>query len=128
MLGYASSVSLQWLFILTLYGTFIPNTWRRCAAVVAVLAASQLILYAVWGLWVRPLDPLTFGRGLSVIGFWLVVSAVIAVVSWLLLHAVIGVVFLFASSSRFALMLRASSFAGSTNLSSSTLTSSSLAS
>src|SRR5262249_34424729 len=81
MLGYASSVSLQWFFILTLYGTFIPNTWRRCAAVVAVLAASQLILYAVWGLRVRPLDPLTFGRGLSVIGFWVVVSAVIAVVS-----------------------------------------------
>src|SRR5262245_10047837 len=81
MLGYASTVSLQWFLILTLYGTFIPNTWRRCAAVVAVLAASQLILYAVWGLWVRPLDPLTFGRGLSNIGFWIVLVAVIAVVS-----------------------------------------------
>src|SRR5262245_8347287 len=38
---YTMMVALQWFFILTLYGTFIPNTWRRCAAVVAVLAASQ---------------------------------------------------------------------------------------
>jgi serine/threonine-protein kinase len=81
LLSYASNVSLQWLLILTLYGTFIPNTWRRCAVVVAVLVASQLILYAVWGLWIRPLDSLTFGRGLSNIGFWLTVSAIIAVVS-----------------------------------------------
>src|SRR5262249_46819903 len=35
MLCYVGNVSLQWLLILTLYGTFIPNTWRRCAAVVA---------------------------------------------------------------------------------------------
>src|SRR5262249_17529378 len=82
MLGYASSVSLQWIFILTLYGRFIPNTWRRCALVAAVLVASKLILYAIWGLWGRPLDPLGFGRGRSVIGFWLAVRAVIAVVSW----------------------------------------------
>ncbi|MGH9868145.1 MAG: serine/threonine-protein kinase [Candidatus Polarisedimenticolia bacterium] len=81
MLSYASNVSLQWFLVLTLYGTFIPNTWRRCAAVVAVLAACQLILYAVWGSWVRPLDPLTFGRGLSTIGFWLAVGGVIAVVA-----------------------------------------------
>ena len=35
---YTMMVALQWFFILTLYGTFIPNTWRRCANVVAVLA------------------------------------------------------------------------------------------
>jgi eukaryotic-like serine/threonine-protein kinase len=80
-LCYANYVSLQWFFILTLYGTFIPNTWRRCAAVVAVLAASQLILFVVWGLWLRPPDPLAFWRSLNVLGLWLVVSSVIAVVS-----------------------------------------------
>src|SRR5262249_24956053 len=26
---YTMMVALQWFFILTLYGTFIPNTWRR---------------------------------------------------------------------------------------------------
>src|SRR5262245_49336298 len=80
-LCYANYVSLQWFFILTLYGTFIPNTWRRCAAVVAILAASQLILFVVWGLWLRPPDPLAFWRSLNVLVLWLVVSSVIAVVS-----------------------------------------------
>jgi serine/threonine-protein kinase len=80
-LCYANYVSLLWFFILTLYGTFIPNTWRRCAAVVAVLAASQLILFVVWGLWLRPPDPLAFWRSLNVLGLWLVVSSVIAVLS-----------------------------------------------
>src|SRR5262245_39676281 len=81
VMSYTFSVSLQWFLILTLYGTFIPNTWRRCAAVVAALAASQLILFAVWGLWLRPPDPLTFGRSFNIIGLWLVASAAIAVVS-----------------------------------------------
>src|SRR5262245_10201281 len=54
---YTMMVSLQWFFILTIYGTFIPNTWRRCAAVVAVLAACPLVLFIVQGLWLRPLDP-----------------------------------------------------------------------
>src|SRR5262245_24208781 len=81
VMSYTFSVSLQWFLILTLYGTFLPNTWQRCAAVVAVLAASQLILFVVWGLWVRPIDSGTFGISLVIIGFWVVVAAVIAVVA-----------------------------------------------
>jgi serine/threonine-protein kinase len=79
--SFTFSVSLQWFLILTLYGTFIPNTWRRCAAVVAVVAASQLILFVVWGLQVRPIDSGTFGLSLMIIGFWVVAAAVIAVVA-----------------------------------------------
>src|SRR5262249_33506651 len=45
------------------------------------LAASQLILFVVWGLWVRPIDSGTFGISLVIIGFWVVVAAVIAVVA-----------------------------------------------
>jgi serine/threonine-protein kinase len=78
---YAFSASLQWFLILTLYGTFIPNTWQRCAAVVAVAAASQLILFVVWGLWIRPIDSAAFGFGLVVIGFWLVVAGAVAIVA-----------------------------------------------
>src|SRR5262249_40088257 len=81
VMGYTFSLALQWFLILTLYGTFIPNTWRRCAAVVAVVAASQVILFVTWGLWVRPFDSGTFGISLIIIGFWVVVAGVIAVVA-----------------------------------------------
>jgi hypothetical protein len=78
---YTMMVSLQWFFILTLYGTFIPNTWQRCAAVVAVLAACPLVLFIVRGLWLRPLDPSIFRIGLVQIGFFVGLGAVVAVVA-----------------------------------------------
>jgi eukaryotic-like serine/threonine-protein kinase len=81
MTCYVNAVSLQWFAILTLYGTFIPNTWRRCAAVVAVLAASPLVLFAVQGLWLHPLDAETFWHSLIVFGFWVILGAVIAVLA-----------------------------------------------
>ena len=78
---YTMMVALQWFFILTLYGTFIPNTWRRCASVVAVLAASPLVLFIVQGVWLRPLDPTIFRIGLLQIAFFVTLAAVIAVVA-----------------------------------------------
>jgi serine/threonine-protein kinase len=78
---YTMMVALQWFFILTLYGTFIPNTWRRCAAVVAALAASPLVLFIVQGVWLRPIDPTIFRTGLLQIGFFLTLAAVIAVMA-----------------------------------------------
>jgi serine/threonine-protein kinase len=39
--------SLRWFCLIVLYGTFIPNTWRRCAGVVGVMAAVPLALL-VW--------------------------------------------------------------------------------
>ena len=39
----ASRQSLIWLALIVAYGTFIPNTWRRCAAVVGVLAATPIV-------------------------------------------------------------------------------------
>jgi serine/threonine-protein kinase len=78
---YTMMVALQWFFVLTLYGTFIPNTWRRCASVVAVLAASPLVLFMVQGVWLRPLDPTIFRIGLLQIAFFVILAAVIAVVA-----------------------------------------------
>jgi serine/threonine-protein kinase len=78
---YTMMVALQWFFILTVYGTFIPNTWRRCAAVVAVLAASPLALFIIQGLWLRPLDPTIFRISLLQIGFFVTLAAVVAVVA-----------------------------------------------
>jgi serine/threonine-protein kinase len=46
--GAASA--LRWFALLVLYGTWIPNTWRRCAVMAACLAAIPLLL--TLGLWV----------------------------------------------------------------------------
>jgi serine/threonine-protein kinase len=41
---------LRWCLVIVLYGTFIPNTWRRCATVVASLAAVPVVLMLAVGL------------------------------------------------------------------------------
>jgi eukaryotic-like serine/threonine-protein kinase len=38
------SAALRWFLLIVLYGTFIPNTWRRCAAVVVGLAVLPVVL------------------------------------------------------------------------------------
>src|SRR5581483_2866713 len=38
------AAALRWFLLIVLYGTFIPNTWRRCAAVVGVLALIPVVL------------------------------------------------------------------------------------
>ncbi|HZT83010.1 MAG TPA: serine/threonine-protein kinase [Gemmataceae bacterium] len=40
--AYASAS--RWLILMVLYGVFIPNTWRRCAAAVAVLGLAPLAI------------------------------------------------------------------------------------
>jgi tRNA A-37 threonylcarbamoyl transferase component Bud32 len=35
---------MRWFFLIVLYGMFIPNTWRRCAAVVGCMAAIPIVL------------------------------------------------------------------------------------
>jgi serine/threonine-protein kinase len=40
------SAALRWFLLIVLYGTFIPNTWRRCAATVGSLALVPVILMA----------------------------------------------------------------------------------
>jgi serine/threonine-protein kinase len=41
---------LRWCLVMVLYGTFIPNTWRRCTAVVGTLAAIPIVLMVAVGL------------------------------------------------------------------------------
>jgi eukaryotic-like serine/threonine-protein kinase len=43
------STSLRWFVLLVLYGTFIPNTWKRCAAVVALLILTPVVLNVIAG-------------------------------------------------------------------------------
>jgi eukaryotic-like serine/threonine-protein kinase len=36
--------NMKWFLLIVLYGTFIPNTWRRCATIVGILVAIPLVL------------------------------------------------------------------------------------
>jgi serine/threonine-protein kinase len=38
------SAALRWFLLIVLYGTFIPNTWQRCAVVVGSLALLPVVL------------------------------------------------------------------------------------
>jgi tRNA A-37 threonylcarbamoyl transferase component Bud32 len=39
-----SQNTLRWFALIVIYGTFVPNTWRRCAVIVGVLALTPLAL------------------------------------------------------------------------------------
>src|SRR5262249_8292450 len=69
-----------WFALLATYGLFIPNPWRRCAVVVALIAACPLAvaLIQAWG----PAPAIT-GRPLLyytiALGFWSVFGGLLAV-------------------------------------------------
>ena len=73
-------VGVFWFALLTLYGLFVPNTWRRGAVVVGLIAACPLAVALVeegrtgWPLAGRPLQ-----YYLAVLGFWAAFGAVLAV-------------------------------------------------
>jgi serine/threonine-protein kinase len=46
----AHAICLPWVFLILLYGIFIPNTWRRCAAVVGPAAALPPLISITTGL------------------------------------------------------------------------------
>lgn len=43
----AAAISLPWIYVIIMYGIFIPNTWRRCTAVVGVLAVTPVVIAIV---------------------------------------------------------------------------------
>ena len=47
MMLLASRQSLIWFGLIVAYGMFIPNTWRRCAAVVGLMALTPLVSTAI---------------------------------------------------------------------------------
>jgi serine/threonine-protein kinase len=72
----ANAASLLWFFVITAYGTIIPNTLRRVATVTTVIALSPVALFIVYSHWVRPLEPAAIGMVL----FGLTAGNIIAVV------------------------------------------------
>jgi serine/threonine-protein kinase len=68
---------LRWFLLIILYGTFIPNTARRCAAVVGSLALLPLLLMGVGS----QLDPATADYVLSAIPETVIILATAAAIA-----------------------------------------------
>src|SRR5262245_18889235 len=75
---YAMARAMTWGYLLIGYGIFIPNTWRRCAAVLVVLALLPLATSALGGLWNEAVSGQTL-RYLGEMSVWLALSTAIAV-------------------------------------------------
>ncbi|HLJ95867.1 MAG TPA: serine/threonine-protein kinase [Gemmataceae bacterium] len=72
-----SAASLRWFLLIVLYGTFIPNTWRRCAAVVGSMAVLPVALMVIGSL----LDPVTAPYVLSALPETIVLMAIAVAVA-----------------------------------------------
>jgi serine/threonine-protein kinase len=73
--SYAYSNAARWALLLVGYATLIPNTGRRSAAVLSVLALSPLVFFAAWSHWVRPLPTSIVLDVLSVLAVFLSLAA-----------------------------------------------------
>ena len=73
------SASLRWFSLLVGYGALIPNTWRRCAIVVGILAATPLVFLAALTLWVRPLETEVALNAITGLALWIGVAAALVV-------------------------------------------------
>jgi serine/threonine-protein kinase len=64
--------NLHWIFLVAFYGLFVPNTWRRCVAVVVCLSAIP-VLVTVATAYVNPLvaSKLTLLVGVTCVGMFL---------------------------------------------------------
>jgi serine/threonine-protein kinase len=75
----AYAIGLPWVFIILLYGIFIPNTWPRCAAVVGTAVVIPLLISLTTGLSAeatRGHGPVLFWVPLAV---WLALAAASAI-------------------------------------------------
>jgi serine/threonine-protein kinase len=71
---------LGWFALLTTYGLFVPNTWRRCTAVVVAIVLCPFVVLAVD--LTRPecaVDGPALVQYLTVLGTWLVFGAALAI-------------------------------------------------
>jgi serine/threonine-protein kinase len=74
----ARCVCLPWFGSVVLYGTFIPNTWRRCAALVIGMVLTPLLLSGGLGLLHR-IDGRLLAVFLFETGWWMAMAAACAV-------------------------------------------------
>jgi serine/threonine-protein kinase len=74
----AQLVALRWFTLIVAYGALFPNTGRRCALVVGLIAATPLVLTAIWALmgWLGNANVVEFTLWL---GAYLAAGAAIAI-------------------------------------------------
>jgi serine/threonine-protein kinase len=75
----ARYAAMPWFATMVLYGVFIPNTWRRCAAVVGVMAITPLATHTIGAL----ADP-AFDKDLLLVfllemSLWMAIGVAIAI-------------------------------------------------
>jgi serine/threonine-protein kinase len=71
--------ALNWFALIVLYGTLIPNTWRRCAAVAGAMALTPLAVGAAVGLTDETLRTRLLPGYLTDIVLWVAAAVAIAV-------------------------------------------------
>src|SRR5262249_10820270 len=77
--GMAEIVSLWWATTMIGYGTFVPNTWRRCIAVVGVIGLAPIVCTCVVGIWISAVPVNELMYFLSTLGSWLAVAGALGV-------------------------------------------------
>jgi serine/threonine-protein kinase len=70
---------LNWFALIVIYGTFIPNTWRRCAAIAGVMGLTPLAVSAAVGLSDDLLRTRLLPGYLADVTVWMVTAVAIAV-------------------------------------------------
>ena len=75
----ASRQNLIWFAVIVAYGIFIPNTWRRCAAVVGALAATPIVTAAISNAFFGGLDVRLLSAYLFNIATWMAYASALAI-------------------------------------------------
>ncbi|CAN5303666.1 hypothetical protein BH10PLA2_BH10PLA2_31050 [soil metagenome] len=76
---FAAAWDFTWFVLIVIYGLFIPNTRRRCAVVVGVLAGIPLAMATVVGLPDPAVEGLVLGQFLFAVGIHVTLGAALAV-------------------------------------------------
>ena len=71
--------SLTWFTLIVAYGVFIPNTWRRCALVVGLLAATPMVTAAICNEAFGGLDGKLLSTYLFNLAIWLMYASALAI-------------------------------------------------
>ncbi len=74
----AYSASLMWFSLMAIYGTAVPNTWRRAAAVIGGMAATPFVVLA-WAWWADAPPVRVRTEFLLCLGWWMVLGFATAV-------------------------------------------------
>ena len=75
----SSRLSLIWLAIIVAYGVFVPNTWRRCAVVVGILAATPIVTTAICNVVFDRLDGGLMSMHLFNLSSWMIFACAVAI-------------------------------------------------